>query len=430
MFDLKLKILALAALLLLVPILLAACGDDDADTAAGLSREEVQEIVRSDVAASAPAPAQAGLTRAEAEEAIQAAIAGMPAPEASLTEAEVEATIQAAMAAMSQPEPGLTAADVEAARRAAIAVMPQPEPGLASAKVEELIQAAIADLPKPEAGLTADEARRLAQYAVATVPPKSAPAEYTKFFVNNAISRYETEGLEATLAHYNQVESIDDQWYVFSVDEDGVVISHFNAHVLGENLNGPLGTDANGYNFGPEMLAATEDGAWVSYVYNNPASDNAGDDHLGAVQLKNAWVVRHDGLFFGSGWYVIADEFTKSLVSAAVNKFRSAGLEATIAYFTGPESVYSGLAATIEYYNSAENVEGEWFAFIADSSRTIVDHYDKAQVGTALNDLLGTDVFEVPEEGHWVTTGSVRVWVIGYDGMTFGSGWRNDESGG
>ena len=218
-----------------------------------------------------------------------------------------------------------------------------------------------------------------------------------------------------------------------SVDEDGAVISHFNAHVLGENLNGPLGTDANGYNFGPEMLAATEDGAWVSYVYNNPASDNAGDDHLGAVQLKNAWVVRHDGLFFGSGWYVIADEFTKSLVSAAVNKFRSAGLEATIAYFTGPESVYSGLAATIEYYNSAENVEGEWFAFIADSSRTIVDHYDKAQVGTALNDLLGTDVldeFEVPEEGHWVTMGSVRVWVIGYDGMTFGSGWRNDESGG
>ena len=181
------------------------------------------------------------------------------------------------------------------------------------------------------------------------------------------------------------------------------------------------------------MLAATEDGAWVSYVYNNPASDNAGDDHLGAVQLKNAWVVRHDRLFFGSGWYAIADEFTKSLVSAAASKFRSAGLAATIAYFTGPESVYPGLEATIAYNNNAETVAGEWFAFIADSSGTIVDHYDKAQVGTALNDLLGTDVFdefEVPEEGHWVTTESVRVWVIGYDGMTFGSGWRNDESGG
>ena len=56
MLDLKLKTMALAALLLLVPILLAACGDADTDAAAGLTREEVQEIVRSEVAASAPAP--------------------------------------------------------------------------------------------------------------------------------------------------------------------------------------------------------------------------------------------------------------------------------------------------------------------------------------------------------------------------------------
>ena len=116
---------------------------------------------------------------------------------------------------------------------------------------------------------------------MATVPPKTSPAEYTKFFASNAISRYETEGREATLAHYNRVESIDDQWYVFVVDEGGVVISHFNAHVLGNNLNGPLGTDAEGYNFGPEMLAATEEGAWVSYVYNNPDSEDVGGRPLG-----------------------------------------------------------------------------------------------------------------------------------------------------
>ena len=176
------------------------------------------------------------------------------------------------------------------------------------------------------------------------------------------------------------------------------------------------------------MLAATEDGAWVSYVYNNPASENTGDDHLGAVQLKNAWVMRHDGLLFGSGWYVNGDEFTKSLVFAAVNKFRSAGLEATIAYFTGPESVYSGLAATIDYYNSAETVEGEWFAFIADSRGTIVDHYNKALVGTDLKDLLGTDMFEATAEGNWVTTEDVRVWLVSQDGMIFGSGWQRDGS--
>ena len=90
-------------------------------------------------------------------------------------------------------------------------------------------------------------------------------------------------------------------------------------------------------------------------MYQNPESGGLGSDNTGGMQLKNAWVVKHDGLLFASGWYVNADEFTKSLVFAAVNKFRSVGLEATIAYFTGPESVYSGLAATIAYYNSADN---------------------------------------------------------------------------
>ena len=45
-------------------------------------------------------------------------------------------------------------------------------------------------------------------------------------------------------------------------------------------------------------------------------------------------------------------------------------------------------------------------------------------------DLLGTDISEVPAEGNWLTTEDLHVWVVGYDGMTFGSGWRNDESGG
>ena len=292
--NLKLKTVALAALLLLVPILLAACDDADTDAGAGLTREEVQEIVRSEVASVAP-PGPTGLTRAEVEEAMQAAIAGMP---------------------------------------------------------------------EPDVGVTADEARRLAQYAVATFPPKTSPAEYTKFFVSNAISRYETEGQEATLARYNRVESIYDQWYAFIVDEDGAVISHFNAHALGNNLNGPLGTDAEGYNFGPEMLAATEEGAWVSYVYNNPASGNVGGDHLGAIQLKHAWVVRHDGLLFGSGWYISSDEYTKIFVQDAIDRYHTEGLDGTLAY-----------------YNSADSVFREWFAFIADAEGRIIAHYDPEMLG-------------------------------------------------
>ena len=327
-------------------------------------------------------------------------------------------------------EAGLSRTEVEEIVRAELAnapMQPEPTPGLIAAQVEEAIQAA---MDNAEPGLTRRDVQEIVQAAIAAIPLKSAPAEYTRFFVDKAISKYDTQGLDATLAHYNRPESVDGQWYVFIIDENDKVIGHPDAQRLGLDVKGWVGTDANGYNFGPDMLSATGDGKWVSYVYRNPESGGLGSDNTGAMQLKNAWVVKHDGLLFASGWYVNADEFTKSLVFAAVNKFRSAGLEATIAYFTGPESVYSGLAATIDYYNSAENVEGEWFAFIADSSGTIVDHYDKALVGTDLKDLLGTEIFEVPAEGNWVTTESVRVWVVGYDGMTFGSGWHggHDEA--
>ena len=65
---------------------------------------------------------------------------------------------------------------------------------------------------------------------------------------------------------------------------------------------------------------------------------------------------------------------------------------------------------------------------MTDSSGTIVDHYNKALVGTDLKDLLGTDVSEAPAEGNWVTTEDVRVWLVSQDGMIFGSGWHNDGS--
>ena len=499
--------LSLAALALLTALLLAACGDGDA----GLSRAEVEEIV-------------------------QAELAEAPAP-----------------------EPGLTSADVEEAIRRALAEMPQPESGLSENEVEEIVKAAIAAIPEPQAGLTTAEAERIARGVVASIPPRSAPAEYTRFFVEEAISMYETQGLDATLAYYNRPEStdgqwyvfiadenktvvahaavpdlvgkhasealgpnsypagsalaasatesgawfdytyanpasaavetkhswviihdglifgsgwyepgpdksdapsytkafvqqatnlydavgleetlayhnreesIDGQWYVFVIDENDLVIGHPDPKRLGLDLKGWVGTDANGYNFGPDMLSATGDGKWVSYVYRNPESGGLGID-FDHLELKNVWVVRHDGLLFASGWYIDADEFTKALVATAARVFREVGLEGTIAYFASPEIAFGGLAAVITYYNSAENVEGYWFAFIADENGTIIDHYDKAMVGKDIKDLLGTDTFEASAEGNWVTTESLRVWVVGQDGITFGSGWHSghDESG-
>ena len=374
--------LAILASIVPVMLLLVACGGDDE----GLSRAEVEEIVRKE-------------------------LAEVPTPPT--------------------PERGLSAADVEEAIRAALADMPQPESGLSKSEVEEIVQAALADIPRSQPGLTSAKAEQIARGVVASIPPKSAPAEYTKFFVENAISRYETQGLDATLAHYNSPQSVDGQWYVFIIDKNDLVVGHPEPHRLGLDVKGWVGTDANGYNFGPDMLSTTEEGKWVSYVYRNPESGGIGADHTGELELKNVWVVRHDGLLFASGWYIIADEFTKSFVAAAVRVFRLVGLEGTIAYFNSPQSDFAGLTATIEYYNSAENVEGDWFAFIADSGGKVVDHYDKEMVGRDLKDLLGTDMFEATAEGNWVTTEDVRVWVVSDGGMTFGSGWHSghDESG-
>ena len=388
---------AAAALALLVTIALAACGDDP-----GLSRAEVEEIA-------------------------QSAAAAVPEPEPGLNAAEVEAIVRAAIAAIPESDPGLTPAKVEQIVQDAIADIPEPERGLTTAEAEEIVRAAITAIPAPEPGLTAAEAQRIARSAVAAIPIRSAPADYTRFFVENAISQYESGGLDATLRHYSRAESVDGQWYVFIIGADDRVIAHYDNHLIGEDLTGPLGTDANGYNFGPEMLSATEEGKWVSYVYRNPESGGLG---TGAFQLKNAWVVRHDGLLFGSGWYIDADEFTKLLVSIAVDKFRFGGLEATVAYFAEPDSALAGLEAAIDYYNQAETIDGKWSAFIAaDESGTIVAHSDPTVIGSGLRELFGAGSIEATGEGNWITTGSARMWVVASGGFVFGSGWHHDGSG-
>ncbi|MDE2989707.1 MAG: cache domain-containing protein [Chloroflexota bacterium] len=121
------------------------------------------------------------------------------------------------------------------------------------------------------------------------------PATFTQAFVARALSRYNAEGLDATVAHYNTPESLEGQWYVFIFDEADRLLTHPDPSLLGDDLKGSLGTDITGRVFGLEMLQADEDGIWVSYVFVNPAN--------GQPQVKHSWVVRHDGLLFGSGWY-------------------------------------------------------------------------------------------------------------------------------
>ena len=166
----------------------------------------------------------------------------------------------------------------------------------------------------------------------------------------------------------------------------------------------------------------------MSYVYQNPESGSITPGDLSNVDLKNAWVVRHDGLLFASGWYIDVDQFTVDVVTAVVDMFSSVGLEAMAeSLISNPGSILGGVAESAVSYNSSGAVEGEWSIFIADESGIVVLHFNPAMIGKQIEDLLGADTSEIDEAGAWLTSESMRIWVVQFDGWVFGAGWRLPE---
>lgn len=185
------------------------------------------------------------------------------------------------------------------------------------------------------------------------------------------------------------------------------------------------------------MLAATEADRWVPYVYVNPS---AGDlDDKGAFELKNAWVIRHDGLLFGSGWYINTEEFVPQLISEAAEHFRSGGLEAILEFYNDPQGISAGLIPIAEYYNRTDTLDGYFTGIIAAPDGEILSHIDPGLIGTDIEDLLGPAVRNATAEGAWITaadnppgTGgprTMRFWFIDVDGAFIGAGWYNDRDG-
>ena len=256
---------------------------------------------------------------------------------------------------------------------------------------------------------------------------KSNPTDYAVSLVNAALRRYTLDGRDATIEYYNSPESVDGEWYVFIIDDQGKVAANADQSLVGQDLTGTLGVDLTGYRFGEVMAAADENGQWVDYVFNNPDT--------GFQQRKHSWVIRHDGMVFGSGWYQgaavrAADktnpiEYTVSLVDAALRRYARDGRD-----------------ATIEYYNTPESVDGDWYVFIIDDQGKVAANADQSLLGQDLTGPLGVDLTgyrfgevmaAADENGQWVDyvfnnpdTGFQQrkhSWVIQRDGLIFGSGW-------
>ena len=124
-------------------------------------------------------------------------------------------------------------------------------------------------------------------------------ADFTQKFVQAALDRYDREGREATVAHYNSQASIEEEWegewYVFILDEHDLFLAHpVRPDLIGQDGKTIVGSD--GSEIGKAIATATEAGHWVHYLWPNPAAG-------GVEEPKHSWVIRHDGLIFGAGYY-------------------------------------------------------------------------------------------------------------------------------
>ena len=289
-----------------------------------------------------------------------------------------------------------------------LAACGEDDRGLSRTDVEEVVRSELAAVQERQP---------------AAAPPRYVPDEHTRFLVREAIDRYESDGRDATIAHYNSEESVDGQWYVFIGDPDGVTLAHAaNPELVNRPISDAVAS--NEYPAGEAMVeVADEDGKWFSYTFTNPAS--------GAAETKHSWVVRHDGLVFGSGWYERGlrksdpAAYTQTFVRQALNLYDAVGLE-----------------DTLTYYNSSESIDGQWYVFIGDRDDVLVAHaFDPDLVGRHASEVVGPNDYPsglavlavADEDGEWFSytypnpaTGAVETkhsWIVAHDGLVFGSGW-------
>ena len=253
---------------------------------------------------------------------------------------------------------------------------------------------------------------------------------FTVEFVQEALDRYETEGREVTLQYYSSPESVVGEWYVFVIDENGILIGHPDPGVLGRDLAGDLGVDEYGYRFGDVMLGATEQGLWVDYIFNNLRTGNQ--------EYKHAWVVKRDGLLFGSGWYQVLPTSPLASSKADPTDYAVALVDRAIRYYKA-----HGLERAIRHYSSPDSVDGTWYVFMFDENNIRIAHPTRHDLlGQPVDGPTGVDIngnaygpifAQTDEEGQWVdyfflnpATGepaSKHTWLKRYDGIVFASGW-------
>ena len=254
-------------------------------------------------------------------------------------------------------------------------------------------------------------------------------ANSTKEYVNKAIARYNAEGLDATIAHYNSQDSLEGQFYLFFIGADDNYLAHpIFPHLIGTDIKDVVGSD--GQELGKEIAQATEEGIWVEYLWPHPVSRKE--------QQKVTWAVRHDGLIFASGYYAGGPETGAPAWQDADPR------EYTVDYVDRAIARYQrdGLQSMLDYYNSVASFEGQWYLFATDANDVYHVHpLISRLIGTDIKDVVGSDGYELGRElakagegeGVWVeylwphpvTLKEVQKvgYAVRHDGMLFASGY-------
>ena len=250
------------------------------------------------------------------------------------------------------------------------------------------------------------------------------PVEYTVTYVEQAIARYEREGLDAMVNYYNSVASFHGQWYMFIIDASDLYIVHpIFPQLIGTDIKNVVGSD--GQELGKEIAQATEEGHWVEYLWPHPST--LLDAH------KVAYVVRHDGLIFASGYYPVVEDpraYTIAYVEKAIEYYKENGREATVAY-----------------YNSGESIDKDWYLVLLDENDLIMTNVvfpnliglNHQSVGMAAGFVpIGDgEVIDATEEGKWFSysffnvgtseNDQMHTWAIRYDGLIFTSSYFSGD---
>ena len=126
--------------------------------------------------------------------------------------------------------------------------------------------------------------------------PRPHEAALAVGHVAAAIDMYEADGLDPTVAHYDDPASIDGEFYVVIIDADSIILNHpFRPELTGTIGDAVVTDDGTPVSVALDNSVASGNPAWVSYTFVNPANNE--------IERKHVWVVPHDDYLFVSGYY-------------------------------------------------------------------------------------------------------------------------------